>query len=62
YFHFCETSSPDEFIKKIENILDGNVIPMEKKLSLAQQFTYKSRTEKMLKLINDTLGARGEIK
>lgn len=62
YFHFCETSSPDEFIKKIENILDGNVIPMEKKLSLAQQFTYKSRTEKMLKLINDTLGPRGEIK
>ncbi|ELN0130577.1 glycosyltransferase [Raoultella planticola] len=58
YFHFCDTSSHDEFMNKIEGVLNGNGIPLEKKLSLAQQFTYKKRTEKMMNLINDTLGRR----
>jgi glycosyltransferase involved in cell wall biosynthesis len=41
-----------EFVNAIEQVLSGNVISIEERLSLAGNYTYESRTEKMLNIIN----------
>lgn len=45
------SSTNDDFIADIDNILLGNSISLDKRLELAKQFTYHERTRKMLELI-----------
>lgn len=44
-------STKEEFLECVDDILAGNSIPLDKKLELAKQYTYKERTKKMLDLI-----------
>ncbi|WP_447907945.1 glycosyltransferase [Serratia fonticola] len=44
--------SNDNFILSVESVLDGKNPSLEKRLELAKQYTYKSRTEKMFKVID----------
>lgn len=45
------SSTNDDFIADIDNVLLGNSISLDKRLELAKQFTYHERTRKMLELI-----------
>ena len=43
----------DEFINHVEKSLNDEVVPIEKRLSLAKEYTYEARTEKMLQLVSN---------
>ncbi|MEM0654125.1 glycosyltransferase [Klebsiella huaxiensis] len=45
------SNSKDDFLSNIDRVLSGDIIPLAKRLQLAMEFTYKSRTKKMLDLI-----------
>ena len=49
----------DEFIEFVEKTLGGKSAPLEKRLSLARQHTYETRTEKMMQLLCDTESRAG---
>ena len=44
-------STNEDFLECIDDIVKGNTIPLEQKLDLAKEYTYKERTRKMLNLI-----------
>lgn len=41
-----------EFVSNIDKVVSGNIIPLEARLSLAQKYTYESRTKAMVDIIN----------
>lgn len=45
-------TTQEEFIECIDQVLAGNVADLNARLNLAQKYTYKSRMDKMLRLIN----------
>ncbi|HBY7151231.1 TPA: glycosyltransferase family 1 protein [Klebsiella pneumoniae] len=47
------STTNEEFIEGVDKALDGDAIPLEKRLELARQYTYQSRTKKMLDLIEN---------
>ncbi|QGY32294.1 glycosyltransferase [Pantoea cypripedii] len=44
--------NPEEFIDCVDQVLAGDVADLNTRLDLAQQYTYESRMDKMLKLID----------
>ncbi len=55
YADYCEIAhSHDDFIRKIEMVLSSKDMDIEKRLTLAKQNTYESRTKKMLAIINQS--------
>ena len=52
FVHLADTY--DEFIERVEKTLNGEVAPLEKRLSLAKGYTYEARTEKMMQLLGTT--------
>lgn len=50
--YFKLAGDDDEFIEAIEVILRGNLIELQKIQELAKEFTYETRTTKMINLIN----------
>ncbi len=58
YADYCEIAdNNDDFIMKIENVLNSEDVDLEKRLALAKQNTYASRTQKMLAIINQAESA-----
>lgn len=45
------STTNEDFIEGIDKAIEGDFISLEKRLELAQQYTYQSRTKKMLDLI-----------
>ncbi|MCC4986889.1 glycosyltransferase [Klebsiella pneumoniae] len=45
----------EEFIRLIEDVLNGNKLSIEKIQEIAQQYTYETRTTKMIDVINSQL-------
>ncbi|HDZ2781807.1 TPA: glycosyltransferase family 1 protein, partial [Klebsiella pneumoniae] len=50
--YFKLTNNDNDFIQAIESILLGDSIELDKIQLLAKQFTYDTRTRKMINLIN----------
>lgn len=46
------SNSSQEFTKAIEDVLQGNVIPLDEIQKIAEEYTYSSRAKKMIELIN----------
>lgn len=44
--------NPDEFVRAVDQVLTGDVASLEDRLSLAKEYTYESRTTKMLNMIS----------
>jgi hypothetical protein len=42
----------DDFVSKIRDVLNGDILTTESLHELAKQYTYKSRTDKMFELIS----------
>lgn len=58
YADYCEIAdNNDDFILKIENVLNTEDTSLEKRLALAKQNTYATRTQKMLAIINQAESA-----
>jgi glycosyltransferase involved in cell wall biosynthesis len=53
YFHTAD--SPESFVDEIERALAGESAPLADRLALAQQYTYASRQEKMMAIIESKL-------
>lgn len=49
------SNSQAEFLSNIDKILSGCIVPLDKRLELAMEFTYEARTKKMLDLIERTV-------
>ncbi|EPK5271803.1 glycosyltransferase, partial [Klebsiella pneumoniae] len=53
---YCSLSETyQDFVDNIDKLISGDVISLEKRLSLAREYTYETRTKKMIEIINENL-------
>lgn len=49
YFYLSE--SYESFVNNIDRVIEGEVVPLDQRLSIAKEYTYETRTKKMLDIL-----------